>query len=210
MIKQVDKSHYNWSEYVTKVRWISYWYQLHEVYKLNPKSVLIVGAGDNIACDILRKTIDNVKVVDIDQELNPDYLVSVTDLSAVVDEKFDVVLCCQVLEHLPFEHLEKCIGELRKVSNKHLIISLPQKYYHFEFAFTLFSVKFFKKTFTANIEKKHRRFIVPNANGHYWEVGVKGVSTKKIRSIFQNHLDIQQEYTVKENPYHRFYVMNIK
>lgn len=207
MDKQVDKTHYIWKKYVDIPRWISYWHQISEVTSLTPSSVLIIGAGDNIVRDVLQKTVPIVKVADIDSELEPDFVGSVTDLSSLIPSKFDVVLCSQVLEHLPFEMFEKSISEIYAVTNRYLVLSVPQKYYRFEFVVTAFSKKMVKKIVTFCIEKKHKKFIAPNIDGHYWEVGVKGRSKEKVRDVLEKYFSINKEFIVPENPYHRFYIL---
>jgi hypothetical protein len=37
------------------------------------------------------------------------------------------VLCCQVLEHIPFDTVPKAINELCRVSGRRLVISLPDQ-----------------------------------------------------------------------------------
>lgn len=43
MKKQVDKKHYNFEKYCGPDRWASYYHQIDEVVKLNPKNILEVG-----------------------------------------------------------------------------------------------------------------------------------------------------------------------
>jgi ubiquinone/menaquinone biosynthesis C-methylase UbiE len=40
-------------------------------------------------------------------------------------ERFDLVTCLEVLEHLPFDILERALSELQRVSKKYIIISVP-------------------------------------------------------------------------------------
>jgi hypothetical protein len=75
--KQVNIDHYEFSKYVSKKRWISYWHQLDEIFKCKPINMLEIGVGSGIIkvlCDLFGV---DIKTVDIDQDLKPDYVASV-------------------------------------------------------------------------------------------------------------------------------------
>jgi len=110
---QVPKEQYFTINYCTKERFLSYWYQINEVFKLHPSNVVEIGVGNKFVSDCLKRADINVLTVDIDPNLKPDYVCSVTDLSKI-KTKFDVVLCAQVLEHLPFYEFEKSLSEIKK------------------------------------------------------------------------------------------------
>ena len=74
MEKQVEKEHYDFLSYLSKARWNSYYHQIEEVLKNNSQNALIIGKGDGIVPDILKKQIEEVKIFDIAEDLQPDYL----------------------------------------------------------------------------------------------------------------------------------------
>ena len=45
---------------------------------------------------------------------------------------------------------------------------------------------------------------------HYWEIGKKGYSTKKIRKIIKKYFKIQKEFIPFENQYHHFYILMLE
>ena len=137
MEKQVEKEHYDFLSYLSKARWNSYYHQIEEVLKNNSQNALIIGKGDGIVPDILKKQIEEVKIFDIAEDLQPDYLGNILEMSNIINKKFDSILCCQVLEHLPFDKFEQCISELSKVTDKQVIISLPQKNIFFNIGFKI-------------------------------------------------------------------------
>lgn len=103
MKPQVSREHY-FKDYDTKERWVSYWHQINEVLSTGSKSVLEIGLGNGIAADYLKKMGLGVTTVDIDPALNPDYICSVTELTKFLRLTFfDIVLCAEVLEHIPLE-----------------------------------------------------------------------------------------------------------
>ncbi|NOY35618.1 MAG: class I SAM-dependent methyltransferase, partial [bacterium] len=121
MIKnqQTGKQHY-FENYDHKARWLSYYYQIREIKK--GEKVLEIGIGNGTVADYLRKR-SSIVTMDIDKELNPDIVGDVLNIP-FENKEFDVVLCAEVLEHLPFEYFEKALKEIRRVG-KRAIISLP-------------------------------------------------------------------------------------
>lgn len=203
MDKQVDFIAYNFSSYCHKQRWMSYWHQLDEVYKINPKCVLIVGTGDGFVHRILSKRI-NVKVLDIAEDLSPDILGSVTDLSHLTNERFDCILCCQVLEHIPFDYFEKCLEELSACTNKYCVISLPQFRWTLGIDFTL------NRTLSFQLVLPRRNVDYSFDGQHYWNMGVKGCSRGEIEKKICKYFDIERSFDVKEITFHRFYILKKK
>jgi len=192
---------YTFSKYVYLSRWVSYWYQISEVLKLEPDKLLIIGIGYGFVVDILKRNIPEVKTLDIDKKLSPDIVSSVGDMP-LENNSFDVILCAEVLEHLPFERFERILSELKKVSRKYVILSLP----HFGPPLK-FSVKF---PFISELKLAYkipypRRHIFQGE--HYWEIGKRGYSPKKIRMIIQKYFKIEKEFIPFENQYHHFYIL---
>ena len=146
-----------------------------------------------------------VKTFDYDPDLNPDIIGDVREIDEIVTQKYDCILCCQVLEHLEWRFFEDIIRRLSLICNDTLILSLPQRQVNFRLKFDipkihfkiLMSVKLFlKKRFTFNGE-------------HYWEVESKGYPKKAIRRIISKYFTIENEYVVFENPYHWFLRLKI-
>lgn len=204
MEKQVDKSHYDFSSYVNITRWCSYWHQVDEVMKVRPESLLIIGMGDSIVQRILEPYVPVIHTIDIDAELSPTYVGSVTDLSSICKRRYDVILCCQVLEHIPFDLFEQSISQLSHICLKKCIVSLPQKYCSFRIGLHLSPLR------------KGRDFVFTYVNKnishtfdgeHYWEIGANRYALSRIREITNKYFKIERDYTVTENPYHHFFIL---
>jgi SAM-dependent methyltransferase len=121
---QVDHAQY-WSRlYNTKERFCSFWHQLDETLDLAPRTVLEVGPGSGLVTDWLRRAGIEVTTVDIDTDVRPDVVASVTSLP-VAPASYDVVLCCEVMEHLPWPDAVRALAELRRVSRLGAVVSLP-------------------------------------------------------------------------------------
>jgi SAM-dependent methyltransferase len=123
---QVDAGHYRTDAYNTKERLCSMWHQLDEVRSFGPSTVLEVGPGNGMVTGWLRDRGIAVTTVDIDATCGPDDLASVTALP-YDDAAFDVALCCEVLEHLPFDAVPRALRELRRVARTGVVISVPDE-----------------------------------------------------------------------------------
>jgi ubiquinone/menaquinone biosynthesis C-methylase UbiE len=196
---QTPRNHYSWG-YDSKHRWISYWHQINQVLQTKPKRVLEVGVGSKTVTNYLKAQGIEVITVDIDKDLSPNYVCSVTEISKHFEENsFDTILCAQVLEHLPFENFEKALGELQKVTKKYLILSLPW-----------FGINF-RITFKFPLwREKHLFFKLPlplthKFDGeHYWEIGKRNYSPSKIFGIIKKYFEIERRYIIPETPSHTF------
>lgn len=199
---QVPIGHYAWS-YSDKARWSSYWHQIDEVLAVGPATCLEVGVGSGVVQSVLRDAAVRLTTVDIDQGLGVDRVGSVTNLPAG-DSEFDVVLCAQVLEHLPWDQFPSALRELARVARKRVVISLPQ------------SGRSLKLDLILPTRSERRWQFVVRAPSraphqfdgqHYWQVGALGSWAGTVRRMMRRDFVILREYIVPENMYHRFYVL---
>lgn len=202
-MKQVDKKHYDFNKYLKKGRWNSIWNQIDEVLKTNPKKVLEIGPGPGIFKSVLLSEGIEVKTVDIDPELNPDFVASATDLP-FDSNSYDCVVAFQMLEHIPYKDALKAFNEFTRVAKKNVIISLPN-------AKVLWPVSIYiprKGDITFNFPKPKIKTTEQVFDGqHYWEINKKGYPLKKIINDFKNsNLLLRNTYRVKENLYHQFFI----
>lgn len=202
---QVKTEHYDFSKYVTEKRWMSYYNQIVECCSCAQKSdkILIIGQGDGIVGIILRNMGFIVTTFDFDNSLNPSICGDVREIDKIVDEKYDVVICCQVLEHIPYEYFSETIKAISRICNKAFVISLPYRSIRIES-----SIRFpMLKEHSCNIviprfwEKN-----VPWKGQHYWEIGTKNKQRRVIKAVLHNYFSNCEDYIYKKNPYHWFCV----
>lgn len=174
--KQVNVSHYNFDQYLSIQRWCSIWHQLDQSIKLKPSSVLEIGSGMGIFKSIGNLFGLNVKTLDLDPDLNPDFVGSVTNMP-FEDKKYDLVCAFQVLEHLPYEQAIGAFNEMLRVSKSKVLISLPDSkvLWRYHLYIPMFGpIDFFVPRFTFR-ETTHEF-----DGQHYWEINKKGFGLKKI------------------------------
>lgn len=209
-MKQVNSEHYNFGSYLTSKRWMSYYYQILEILKRNPKNILIIGKGDDIVPYILKKLCQNftkIDTFDFDEALEPDIIGDIRNLSSILKSKYDCIVCCQVLEHLPFDNFEKILKEMKAVLKPGggIILSLPQRSGRIKFLLEVHKTALIKFCTQIPLFRKYR------FNGqHYWEMRAVGTSKRKILDIVHRNFNILDNYTVFENPYHFFIICESK
>lgn len=204
-MKQVDKSKYKFHSYCGQDRWSSYYHQIDEILKLNPKNILEVGVGDGVLRSYLKNNTDiEYRNLDIAEDLRPDVVGSVEHIP-FPDNSFELVCAFEILEHLPFDKFEKSLREIKRVSKKDVIISLPHFGPAVKFSFKIPFIKEVKVAFKIPYLRRH------TFNGeHYWEIGKRGYSPKKIRNSLEKYFTIKREFIPFENQYHHFFVLKNK
>ena len=207
---QVSLEHYEFLKYVTEPRWCSYYKQIEEIINSKAKSVLLIGVGDGIVPYIISKICSDIKVAtfDFSDELKPDICGDVRELSSYFDgvSEYDAIVCCQVLEHLPYDEFDKILYQIKmclKESGK-FILSLPDR--GVKVRFLLHIPKLLDIKFLFNIPRIWCKKFIFNGE-HYWEINSTWMQrSKKIRKVIDNHFVIEKEYLVEQNTYHRFYI----
>jgi 2-polyprenyl-3-methyl-5-hydroxy-6-metoxy-1,4-benzoquinol methylase len=202
---QVKKEHYDFNKYVDESRWNSYYHQINEVAKCKWKSVLLIWVWDWIVVNVLKKIWKEVTTFDYDKSLNPDIVWDVTKIDQIITKKYDIVVCCQVLEHIPFEMFEPTIKRISNIINEKFILSLPNRNYRIRiFAPIIRHVKirvpkFWKNSWDFNKDWNWE---------HYREIdATKKYSSKKIKNIINQHFNIINTYIPFNNTYHEFFIL---
>lgn len=203
MKKQVNKDHYFNREYLTKERFLNYYYQTSMVINLKPKDVLEIGIGNGLVKEILKRLSIKVVTVDIDKELKPDKIGDIAGLSKVFSkDSFDTVLCAEVLEHIPFNQFENSLKEMYKVTRRYAIISLPYSgpIFSCDIKVPLLKPIWLSVKIPANTTHRFD-------GQHYWEIGKKGYSLKKISGIINRYFSIIKMFNPHDDSYHIFFVL---
>lgn len=200
-----DKAHYIAKEYDSFERFASYYEQIKSVQELAPKTVLEIGIGNKTVSNYLKEHGFDVTTLDFDASLKPDKVGDVRKLP-FQDNSFDLVMCCQVLEHLPFSDFEKALREIARVSKKHAVISLPFHGAWLGVSFNL-GIPFYKKTGTLVIKIPYFFHSFEPTKEHQWEMSSietpENIIQKKIGKFFE----IKKTKTIKQNPYHKVWIL---
>lgn len=192
-------------DYDSKGQFCSYWHQINEVYATDPTTLLEIGMGGGLVSGYLRRRGLHVTCVDIDADLGPNAVGTVTALPFASDS-FDTVLCCEVLEHLPFELFASSLRQIARVSRRHVVLSLPQcRKGIYRIAINLPRLHGIDTMIELPVMG---RPTAPHDPGHRWEIGLRAYRRRDVESIMrQSGLDIVRTFTVPEKIYHRFYLL---
>ena len=207
---QVKKLHYFRGKYNSLERFISYYYQTSLVSDLigNSGKVLEVGVGANITSTYLKTAGLEVVTCDIDKNLNPDVIADIRNLPFSSDI-FDIVTAFEVLEHLPWEDFEVAIAELKRVSKKKVIVSLPYRSTGFEFVLKFPGIRtIFKSNFLVFFLRFPWFFNGFASSGqHYWEIDGYKYRLGKVIKILKNNFKSVKKIRPVLDCYRLFFVL---
>lgn len=191
-------------DYDSKERFCSYWHQINEIVSLKPKKVLEIGIGSGFVTRYLRDKELNVTTLDIAHRLRPDVAGAVLAIP-FNSGSFDVVVCCEVLEHLPYSEFSKALKEIHRVSRKHVVLSLPDVTTVYRINIELPRIRPIKKLI---VHPFHRLAQHAFDGYHYWEIGEMGYPLKKVKiDIISLGFNVIKTYRVFESYYHRFFLL---
>jgi SAM-dependent methyltransferase len=210
--EKLPQEYYSFSEYNTKMRILSYWYQINEILSTQPTSILEIGIGSGLVTSYLKYLGIKVKTLDINKNLNPDFQCSVLDIENNGNnmELYDVVVCCRVLHHIQFEKLGQALENIHKITKKYVVISLPvdEARLYFMNRYTSSSIfvtsikipKFFKFFYSYIANKK--------IGSGLWQLNSsKDTTIKNVNSIIKRNFKIIREYHLPEDGSHYMYLL---
>jgi len=199
------KEHYRKGRYWSHLRVHGYANQLLELHTLAPARVLEIGRADGFMSAVVNTfTTQRLVSLDLDPALDPDVAGSVLDLP-FRRHAFDAVLCCQVLEHLPFDRFDGALAELARVSSSHVIVSVPDVRMYVGARLRL--PKIGSKTLALSLERP--RMPAYEFDGeHHWEIGYAGTRFNDVkRKLTASGLRLRRTYRLHELPYHSVFVL---
>ena len=188
----------------------SYYYQMRFILDLKPERILEVGIGNKTLNNYLKQHGLSVTACDYDENLDADVIADIRKLP-FKDNEFDVVCAFQIIEHIPWEDVPKALSEMKRVSKKNVIFSIPYTPVSIEM---VIKSSIIKRLFGAwsfdifiNLAVITRKWKYDGV--HYWEMGKKNYSRKKVRNLVQEYFTILLEKRV-DLSYQYFFVLEKK
>ncbi|MCL0058162.1 class I SAM-dependent methyltransferase [Dehalococcoidia bacterium] len=106
--------------------------RINETISLIPEdccSILDAGCGDGRITNPLTSGYGRVVGLERSQEalrhVKAEKILGSIESLPFPDKEFDLVLCCEVLEHLPFKVYPRVLTELERVARKYIIVTVP-------------------------------------------------------------------------------------
>ncbi len=201
-------------EYLSYERWVSYVHQISAVSNIAPHSVLEVGVGPGAKKDMVLATFPGCDYVgvDFDPALSTDVQSDVRALP-FGDGQFDVTFCCQVLEHIPYKDFLTALNEIKRVTNRRVVISLPDvRTFIYLRARPPASRRYlpwlWKGISLPAIFPESHNF--ETHGQHYWEIGKRGFPFRRImRDIESLGWARVENYRMIERNYWHFVILDI-
>ncbi len=192
--------------YNSKARWLSYWYQISETLEVSPENVLVIGKGSGVTEKTIHSLSNNnihVVTLDINYAVNSDVVGEVAGLP-FRNDSFDAIICCQVLEHIPYDKLTVSLSEMQRVARKRVVLSLPHGRKHLRMVIDAPLLGERQLILKNPITKRNC-----SSKQHYWEIG-RGVSHKEVVRQMRRIFDIEKEYLNEISCDHRFFILKRK
>jgi hypothetical protein len=178
---------------IDKPRFCHYFDQIEILRELKPKSVLIIGIGDYVLYDYLKRLGVHVKTLDNDSNLKPDFCCDVRDKDKMnaIQYRFDVVIGCEILEHIQFNQVSEVLKSFSRLGRL-VLISVPYMYLRMfgkdgKLKITkdlyLISDNGWLKTKIPYFFWIPKKYPDTDFELHKWAVGFFGYSRRKVRAM---------------------------
>ncbi len=202
---QVACDHYFQRSYLNADRWSGYWHQIEGVLQLGGQSILEIGIGNRVVCDMLAKMGLSVTTLDIEPGLHPDAIGSTT-LLPFAAKVFDVVLAAEILEHIAWEDLPLALAEIRRVTRRAALISLPNAGYTFACDWKLPLIRRQRWVWRLPRFWSRHRF----DGEHYWELGKRGYSLDLfVKVLQQSGFCLVGNELWPDDPVHNYFLLEL-
>ncbi len=209
---QVDNTHYKFQTYSSERRFISYYHQVKNVFRFieldGARRILVIGKGDGVVPKILEAYSELfgldlvIDTFDFAADLNPTYVGDIVEINTIVQEKYDVVVCCQMLEHIPFAQALDAMKHIRNIT-KFAVISLPYKAFTIRGSLKVPVLPEFD--FCIKIPIIRKKGMVDER--HYWELGCSISVSDYKQKLEEVGYTVVDSYILKKHGNHYFLVL---
>lgn len=181
-------------------------HQINEIHKLKPESILEIGIGNGFTSSFLRRSGYRVTTVDINPELEPDICAPLDQVGQIIgDVRFDLVVCCEVLEHIPLQEFKPSLDHLVKLGRR-LFLTLPNHRASVGLGGMLRIPKIGARIFDWTIDIPRKKKLDAE---HFWEVNSEDrTSLKEIVSELKSRYPSVETKKMPLNPYHIAFICN--
>jgi hypothetical protein len=179
-------------------------HQLNHIWTMKPTSAIEIGLGNGFVSSYLKRAGVPITTVDINPALVPDICAPLHQVRGQLDGMRDLVICCEVLEHMPLEELDANLDHLKSLGSR-LFLTLPNSYRTFGFGGLINLPKLGGKVLDLNCSIPSRH---PLPGGpHFWEVGhSRACSRAAIVERLQTRYSSVKSGRFELNPNHIYFI----
>ena len=167
-------------------------------------NILEIGFGSGVFGAIANR-VANYKSMDIDISTGADYISDITKWKAVsrYKDKFNIIFCCQVLEHIPFSLFETSMENIKNLNAGKIVISLPdnRKYLRFAIKFPGINIK---RVLT--IPFYGIKTDISTHPEHHWEIYYKNIKEVKRLICIGDNYRLISDYRLYDRPSQHFFI----
>ena len=174
-----------WHAYYSEKRITHQWLQVDLLKNLSVQSVLEIGPYLGLVTAIAASAGYDITTLDIESQSQGvgserHIQANILEVEPEKIQGFDAILCCETLEHIPWENIDSVLRRLAAAGAPWLIVSVP--YESFQFAFELYFNRY-RWRLRSYLRKLRflKRFAQPSSNEwepHKWEIGYRSHSLK--------------------------------
>lgn len=183
--------------------------QIIAVHEMKPSRILEIGKGNGFVSDFLSKAGYQITTFDINPNLKPDVVGSVTELSSHFGQgEFDLVVCAEVLEHIPFELFEPSLCEISKAcAGGQALITLPRAQAIWLEIVSDIRLRFVGRKFRPDIFISRKKSQISEC--HHWEIDHSSkTSLAEIKRLISEQFNICSITRSRHCSYHRFFKLS--
>jgi len=191
--KNLTKDRYFTDTYFRIQELYSASHQIHDIHSFSPDTVMEIGKGNGFVSTYLKMGGIDVVTVDINPNLEPDICADIQDIPQhLAGRTFDLVSCCEVLEHLPFAEFEQSLDVIAQAA-PNAYISIPHNMRRVGLLMFLDLPKIPRQQIDLSFRLPVRRKPLEE---HYWELSSSPeCSVDAVTRILQRYYDrIEQGY----------------
>ncbi len=172
--------------------WYRYYYIVKAIIKFNSQHILEIGSGSGIVKNCLQPFVSRYMVLDINPRLQPDIVADVRVYRKEFEKQFDCVIAADVLEHIPFPHVERSLCNLHRYlrDNGKAVLTVPHRRSHFLFMTPTYKPHIMTiPTGLLSPGAFYRRFINRQIwidPDHCWEIGDGRIKKSDVEVAFRN------------------------
>ncbi|MBN35390.1 MAG: hypothetical protein CMM46_11580 [Rhodospirillaceae bacterium] len=190
-----------WHAYHSEKRIGQQWMQVNMLARLDVRRVLEVGPYLGLVTAMLDNAGYDVTTLDLfeppfERPQRPNIETDLTTFEASEIEGFDAILCCETLEHLPWDRALPILTKYRESGARYLVLSVP--YEGFQLGWSIYFNPFmWRHAFSLKKLRSRKTFKVHDDPwGHKWELGYKGYSVEGWEALIH-----EAGWTVRERTF---------
>lgn len=173
--RDVARDVYFSDSYFSMPKLCSFAHQLNHIRSMRPSSAIEIGVGNGFVSTYLKRSGLPITTADINPSLDPDICAPLSEVRNHIAETVDLVICCEVLEHMPLTELDENLEHLHRLGNR-LFLTLPNSYRSWGLSGMGFLPKLGGRMFDLILDVPLKKSLA--GGPHFWEVGHSRACTR--------------------------------